>query len=162
MNTQYLYIACSRSLNKILYIGIGSGDRYKHIVSGCSSSYLANKHHHTLGSDDIEFIFIHQNSFQNLSELEKALIFLIQPEWNTDLKSYVPRIHVKSAIQLAHKIFYFISNLSIFAYSNNAYSKILNFLVENKKTNIHEVDNIFESCRKYSENLFDISYCKID
>lgn len=31
-----------------------------------------------------------------------------------------------------------------------------------KYTNFSEVDNIFESCKKYSENLFDISYCKID
>jgi hypothetical protein len=86
----------------IVYIGMGSKDRYFHLNSGVSHLYLANKAHF----DGVEVLTekIYESvSKEEALELEKELIKIHQPVWNStytdayNLKRYMNKVLSKYA-----------------------------------------------------------------
>ena len=57
----YVYKATGLN-NEILYIGKGSGDRYKHCNSGISSNFELNKYYFENGSDSIRVDILSVNA----------------------------------------------------------------------------------------------------
>lgn len=78
----YVYLATGIE-NEPLYIGKGSGDRYKHCNSGVSSSYLLNQYYFLNGVDSIsvEIVKYFSNSEDALS-FEADLIYELEPAFN--------------------------------------------------------------------------------
>lgn len=65
----------------ILYIGFGSGDRYKHGLSGCSHVYELNKLH--FEGADVRVKKVHENlSKSEARRIEHTMIKSLSPKYN--------------------------------------------------------------------------------
>lgn len=79
----YVYKATLDSI--VVYIGKGSGDRYKHLVSGISSNYDANKAHFSGQVVDLEIVeYFECEDFAYKRETE--LIYELAPLWNYQIR----------------------------------------------------------------------------
>lgn len=84
----YVYVG---TLNdEIVYVGKGSGDRYLHLNSGTSSSYLANKAHFEGSYISVKIIERFETSEEALAH-ESALIEMYAPKWNYQIKGQTRR-----------------------------------------------------------------------
>lgn len=85
MNMEY-YVYQARGLNGVLlYIGQGSGNRYKHCNSGVSNNLELNRYYFTYGSDSITVNFL--SFFKTKGEAlkyEKSCIEKLKPLFNKD------------------------------------------------------------------------------
>lgn len=75
----YVYIA--KYDDKVVYIGKGKNERYKHLNSGISSCYHANKVHFSGGVIDVSIDSYFDSSEKALAH-EKLLIDKMEPTWN--------------------------------------------------------------------------------
>lgn len=76
--THEVYIG--RVANRIVYIGEGRSNRHKHLNSGTSNVYEANKFHFEGGVIDVELIPC--NSKESAQQLEAELLSTYNPVWN--------------------------------------------------------------------------------
>ena len=65
----------------VMYVGSGKKDRHKHLTSGTSHVYLANKHHFDNKLLAVSIIFTTDSKEESL-EVEKAYIRDLKPAWN--------------------------------------------------------------------------------
>lgn len=75
----YVYIA--KYEDKVVYIGKGKGERYKHLNSGISSCYDANKVHFDGGLIEVSLECCFNSSEEALAH-ERLLINQMEPMWN--------------------------------------------------------------------------------
>ena len=75
----YVYIA--RIGSTIVYVGKGSGERYKHVTSGTSHCYLANKAHFAGEDVQVEVVERFTTGEEALTR-EAELIDQLTPVWN--------------------------------------------------------------------------------
>lgn len=80
MSDEYLYLTIDSKQHKLMYIGKGKGERYKHITSGISSCRAANEYYFKTGTQDLKVFKIPVT--HSAIDYENALIFFCQPEWN--------------------------------------------------------------------------------
>lgn len=66
---------------EVMYVGSGKKGRHKHLTSGCSHVYLANKHHFDNKLLAVNIIFTTDSKEESL-EVEKAHIIDLKPLWN--------------------------------------------------------------------------------
>lgn len=76
----YVYIA--KHGDEVVYVGKGSGERYKHCTSGRSSSYYLNKLHFD-GADVVVEIHKDRLTEEEADLLEKSMIASLSPKGNT-------------------------------------------------------------------------------
>lgn len=79
----YVYVA--RVDGKIVYVGKGSGDRYKHLTSGYSHVKEANEAKKKGHSIIVTIEEKYDDEWECL-EAERLLIKVIRPLWNKNLK----------------------------------------------------------------------------
>lgn len=81
----YIYVA--KQYGVIKYIGKGQNGRYKHITSGTSHCYEANKAHF-LEPNTVEVtIEAYFDSEEECLEVEELMILTVKPEWNKEFIS---------------------------------------------------------------------------
>lgn len=86
------YIYYGRLNGEIVYIGKGKGDRFRHLNSGMSSCYFANKAHFEGEVVDVEIVERFENNDDALSR-ESELIRELNPLWNYQLSKVKPLGH---------------------------------------------------------------------
>lgn len=93
MKEHYVYLVIDSSNLNVKYVGKGKGDRYKHILSGTSNNYDANKAYHMGLTQDCEiFKLVEEVPDKFAQDLEKALIYALKPEWNSDHVNILPEV----------------------------------------------------------------------
>lgn len=87
MENSYIYMCIDENTLDVKYIGKGVGTRFKHILSGRSSSFKANKAFHNGQTSNCKVYKIRESvNTDFINELEKALIYVLQPEWYRSLR----------------------------------------------------------------------------
>lgn len=81
----YIYMVIDTLSCKIKYIGKGKGRRSFNILSGTSNNYKANQaYHRGLTNNCVVYRVFQDLPDDFASFIEKALIYTMQPEWNSD------------------------------------------------------------------------------
>lgn len=92
----YVYMVIDKETFDVKYIGKGKGKRCFNILSGVSNNYEANKAHHEGTASNCEVHEVYTDLSNSLAiTIEKAMIYAIQPEWNSDHKKIVPNVDRK-------------------------------------------------------------------
>ena len=78
---------------EIVYVGEGVIGRHKHLNSGVSNVYSANRIHFNCGYIDVEVVHSGLNK-QEATELEKQLIYEFKPTWNKRQRQYYRTLKV--------------------------------------------------------------------
>lgn len=81
MKNSYIVYAAFDSRGNCLYIGEGKPDRYKHITSGVSHVYEANKWHFANKKIDVKILHSGLTKEQAVAQ-EKIEISKLKPAWN--------------------------------------------------------------------------------
>lgn len=90
-NEHYVYMVIDKETFDAKYIGKGKGDRCYEILSGMSSNYEANKAYHTGKADNCVVYEVYTELSNVMAlDIEKAMIYTMQPEWNSDHKYILP------------------------------------------------------------------------
>lgn len=97
-----VYVATYGS--SVMYVGEGQPNRFKHLTSGTSHVYMANKHHFEGKTLKVEVVFQGLTKKESLVE-EKKLIEELSPKWNKDvLNSGEDYISRKDQMTLVRKL----------------------------------------------------------
>lgn len=139
----YVYVVVNPS-KQVVYIGKGSGSRYKHVTSGTSSSYELNKDHFLGVSNKV---YLHSVFKANIDALvvENELIDKFQPIYNKtvivsekSIRSRLPQVITKAPegiefFNMKEKLFRSYSNqLSV----PRLYKPTLNLILSNLKRGV--------------------------
>lgn len=81
MSNNYIVYVARGAEGECLYVGEGLPERWKHIISGTSHVYLANKHHFEGGFINVEVVR-DDLSKDEARKLEAELIETLDPAWN--------------------------------------------------------------------------------
>ncbi|HDM8154252.1 TPA: hypothetical protein P0E35_002632 [Vibrio harveyi] len=82
MSKYYIYVARQRGV--VVYIGRGQGDRYKHIISGMTKNYKANKAHFLEPESVVVSIEAYFENESDVKEFEELAIREMRPDWNRE------------------------------------------------------------------------------
>lgn len=95
-NEHYVYMVIDKETFDVKYIGKGKGKRCYNILSGVSNNYEANKAHHTGTASNCEVYEVYTDLSNSLAlTIEKAMIYTIQPEWNSDHINIMPDVDIE-------------------------------------------------------------------
>lgn len=87
-----------------MYIGQGVPDRYKHITSGVSHCYEANKHYFFIGGLDVK-IFRKGLTREASIKLEDKLITKLKPQWNRRNRTLERTTQINKDIKKIFKVY---------------------------------------------------------
>lgn len=98
-----------RYAGKVMYIGEGRPERYRHLTSGVSNCYEANKHHFSGKRLQVEIV-ARGLTKQEARSKESELITQLNPEWNKPAfglgglsKNVIGKVKVQSGVEFAGK-----------------------------------------------------------
>ena len=83
-NSRIYYVYIAKAEDKIVYVGKGNGDRYKHVNSGTSSSWFLNSLHFKGIECEVTIVRNNLTNYYAI-ELEEALLFKLKPVGNSKI-----------------------------------------------------------------------------